>query len=404
MVFAVIGISGTALAAWLWLWLARGRFWRTDVSLPPSSGGSPSSWPSVAVIIPARNEAEILPATLPTVLAQEYPGSLHIFLVDDHSEDGTAELARELASSCRQSSKLTVVSAENLERGWTGKLWAMEQGGRAARKKGADFFLFTDADIAYSPKKLRDLVEKARDEELDLVSLMVRLRTDTFWERLLIPAFVYFFAMIYPFTWVNGAGKGTAAAAGGCLLVRRRALEDSGSLKAIAGELIDDCSLARRIKQRGRPDGGKIWLGLARETASLRPYDNLGEIWQMVSRTAFVQLRYSYTLLLGTVVGLAVVFLVPPLALAGGLLGLVLAPQPLLLPAGLTAALGAAGWALMSRTYLPMVRWYRIRPLVALTLPLAAALYALMTLDSARRFWRRRGGLWKGRTYIAETG
>lgn len=404
MLLAALVISGMALLAWLWLWLAHGRFWSTEVRLPlRSSDDAGASWPSVGVVIPARNEAEILPETLPTVLSQDYPGRFQVFLVDDHSEDGTGETARSIARSLDQSERLTVVSAEPLEAGWTGKLWAMEQGVRAARKTGVDYLLFTDADIAYTPQKLCRLVEKARKDDLDLVSLMVRLRTATFWEKGLIPAFVYFFAMIYPFSWVNTAEKGVAAAAGGCLLARRQALENAGGLAPIAGALIDDCSLARQLKQGGRPGGGRIWLGLAQEAASLRPYDSLGEIWKMVSRTAFVQLHYSYLLLAGTLVGLALVFLVPPLAAAGGLLGLFLAPAKGAAELLLTA-FGLGAWALMARTYLPMVRLYRIRPLAALTLPLAAALYTLMTLDSALRFRRGRGGLWKGRTYVAEAG
>lgn len=391
--------SGLSLLIWLHLWLGRGHYWKTVQPLPSGpAAGEGCRRPSVGVVIPARNEADLLPQTLPTVLEQEYPGPFHVFLVDDHSRDGTGEVARQIARTLNLEERLTVVEAEPLAAGWTGKLWALEQGVRAGRGIDAEFLLFTDADIAHARDTLRRLTEKASSDQADLVSLMALLRVETFWERLLIPAFVYFFAMIYPFRWVNDPRRTIAAAAGGCVLVRSKALERSGGLASIAGELIDDCSLAGQIKKKGRPEGGRIWLGLSREVKSLRPYDGLGEIWKMVARTAYVQLNRSPLLLSATVAGMGLVYLGPPLAFWGGVAGALLHPGAL--PWWGAALAGLAGWTVMIRTYLPMVKWFRASPSFAPFLPLTAALYTLMTLDSARRF-RRGGGSWKGRIYDA---
>ncbi len=392
--YAIAALTlGVSLLSWVVLWLSWGGFWKTDQLLsaaPPTLPGN-RPWPALKVIIPARNEADMLPETLPTLLGQEYPGPLQVCLVDDHSDDGTGEVARALARNLDQERRLTVIQAAPLQKGWTGKLWALEQGVRASRADtDSEYLLFTDADIAYGPGQLQALVAKARIEDLDLVSLMVLLRVKTFWERLLIPAFVYFFAMLYPFKWVNDPGKRTAAAAGGCVLLRRQALERSGGLAPIAGALIDDCTLARQIKDRGAEDGGRIWLGLTGEVKSLRPYQTLEEIWTMVARTAFVQLHYSYLLLLGTVAGMLLLYLAPPLGAAA---------SPAAGPRWGIVLPGLAAWLLMIRTYLPMLKLYRVSPWLAPLLPMTAALYTAMTLDSARRFRRGKGGLWKGRTY-----
>ncbi|MBD2104901.1 glycosyltransferase [Leptolyngbya sp. FACHB-261] len=361
-------LAAISALAWLWLLLFRGQFWRCDQHLEPSefsaseSTNESKTWPSVCAIVPARNEADVLPQTLPTLLQQDYPGPFQIILVDDRSEDGTGEVARSLDSNGR----LKVIQTEPLPSGWTGKLWAMHQGVAQAQ---AEFLLFTDADIAHSPQSLRTLVSKAQKEKLDLVSLMVLLRVQTFWERLLIPAFVFFFQKLYPFRWANNPARATAAAAGGCVLLRCQSLMQAGGLQTISGALIDDCALAALIKR----SGGRVWLGLTRDVLSLRPYDTLSEIWNMVARTAFTQLDYSPWLLTGTVLGMVLLYLIPVLTLGS--------------------------WLLMSLAYWPTVRLYGSSPWWAFTLPLAGLLYTAMTIDSALRHWSGRGGAWKGRTY-----
>lgn len=362
-------LGGLSLLVWLGLVLGRGGFWRPGPWLPPAAANH--RWPAVAVVIPARNEAAMLPRTLPGVLGQNYPGELRIVLVDDHSDDATADAARALDRQGR----LSVLAAPPLPPGWTGKLWALQQG---VESSDAAFLLFTDADIAHSPDLLRRLVARALADDLDLVSVMARLRAESIWERLLIPAFVYFFALLYPFRRVNDPRRPIAAAAGGCLLVRRAALERSGGLAAIAGELIDDCALARRIKGHGRASGGRLWLGLDAHVCSLRAYQGLEDVWSMVARTAYVQLNYSPWRLAGTVLAMLLVFAGPPLAAVAG------------------SGPGLAGWLLMAGSYAPMLRVYRVSLWHAPLLPLIALLYVLMTVDSARR-----GGGWKGRRYRA---
>ncbi|MER7759022.1 glycosyltransferase [Streptomyces sp. NPDC097619] len=378
-----------SLAVWIWLLLARGMFWRTDVRLPPRT--APEVWPSVAVVVPARDEAEVLPRSLPTLLAQDYPGRAEVILVDDGSTDGTGELAVRLAAA-GDGLPLRVVSPGEPPAGWTGKLWALRHGIALARScpVGApEYLLLTDADIAHEPDSLRELVAAARSADLDLVSQMARLRVASGWERLIVPAFVYFFAQLYPFRWVNRPGGRTAAAAGGCVLLRTAAAERAGVPDRIRQAVIDDVSLARAV----RDSGGRIWLGLADRVESVRPYRGLGELWRMVSRSAYAQLRHNPLLLLGTVVGLALVYLVPPVALVVGLSS----------GAGAAAWAGGAAWALMAASYLPMLRYYRQPPLTAPLLPLTALLYLLMTVDSAVRHYRGQGAAWKGRTYARPT-
>ncbi|MDX3097650.1 glycosyltransferase [Streptomyces sp. ME01-24h] len=383
-------VTGVSLLAWVWLLLAQGLFWRTDVRLP-AVVAEPRQWPDVAVVVPARDEAEVLPRSLPTVLAQRYPGRAEVVLVDDGSTDGTGDVARALAGRA-DGLPLRVVTPGPVPEGWTGKLWAVRQGIEAAGSPDScgspgspEFLLLTDADIAHGPHSLRHLVAAALDNDLDMVSQMARLRVATAWERLVVPAFVYFFAQLYPFRRVNRPRARTAAAAGGCVLIRRTAAERAGVPDAIRHAVIDDVALARAVKR----SGGRIWLGLADEVDSVRPYPGLGQLWRMVSRSAYAQLRHSPVLLAGTVLGLLLVYVLPPLAAIGG----AAAGDP-----GLCAT-GAAAWVLMCGTYLPMLRYYRQPPWPAVLLPFTAVLYLLMTVDSAVQHARGRGAAWKGRTY-----
>lgn len=371
-----------SLLAWVWLTLFQGFFWRTDIRLPP--GPAPGDWPSVVIVVPARNEAAVLPGSLPTLLAQRYPGPARVVLVDDGSDDGTGGAARALARE-HGGLPLTVTGPGDPGPGWTGKLWAVRHGVRLAGD--AEFVLLTDADIAHAPDSLAGLVSAALSARLDLVSQMARLRVRTRWERLIVPAFVYFFGQLYPFRWINDPRSRTAASAGGCVLVRREALERAGVPDSIRQAVIDDVALARAVKN----SGGRIWLGLAERVDSVRPYPRLGELWRMVSRSAYAQLRHSVPLLAGTVLGLALVYLVPPFALVAGALS----------GHWGAATAGGAAWALMAGTYVPMLRHYGQPVWAAPLLPFTAALYLLMTVDSAVQHHRGRGAAWKGRTYPA---
>lgn len=382
-------ISLLSLAIWLGLWLAWGQFWRTDQLLEDDNELLDLEiWPTVAVVIPARNEADLLPTTLRSHFQQDYPGQQIVILVDDHSTDGTAQVARQIAQKVGKSEQLTAIAAEPLPPGWTGKLWALDQGTKRAASldPAPDYLLLTDADIDHDPLTLRRLVARAQRQNLSLVSAMVRLRCTTMWEQWLIPAFVFFFQKLYPFPWVNDATKPIAAAAGGCILIRRDVLAEIGGIAAIREALIDDCALAQAVKAGGQR---AIWLGLSSETVSLRPYPSLESIWTMVARTAYTQLRYSPWLLIGTLVGMFWVYGVPPLAT---ILGLAIA-QPAI------ALVGLATWLLMARLYWPTLRFYDCPPWLALALPAISTLYAFMTLDSARRHWQGQGGAWKGRVY-----
>ncbi|MEU9399882.1 glycosyltransferase [Streptomyces sp. NPDC048242] len=379
---AILWTAVASLVVWCWLLLGQGFFWRTDVRLPPRR--EPDAWPSVCVVVPARDEAEVLPVSLPSLLAQDYPGRAEVFLVDDGSTDGTGELAREL-SRLRGGLPLTVTSPGEPPPGWTGKLWAVRHGIALARAREPEYLLLTDADIAHAPDSLRALVAAAGTGGFDLVSQMARLRVASPWERLVVPAFVYFFAQLYPFRWIGRQGGRTAAAAGGCVLLRADAAERARIPDAIRQAVIDDVALARAV----RGSGGRIWLGLADRVDSVRPYPRLGDLWRMVSRSAYAQLRHNPLLLLGTVAGLALVYLVPPGALmAGAVLGDAAA-----------TAVGAAAWAVMAATYVPMLRYYRQPLWLAPLLPFTAFLYLLMTVDSAVQHYRGRGAAWKGRTY-----
>ncbi|MGW0694370.1 glycosyltransferase [Streptomyces sp. NPDC002738] len=381
---AVAWIAVGSLAAWMWLLLGQGFFWRTDQRLPRRT--APDDWPSVAIVVPARDEADMLPVSLPSLLAQDYPGAAEVILVDDCSKDGTGDLARAL--SVRYGGlPVTVVSPGEPEPGWTGKLWAVRHGISLARARepAPEYLLLTDADIAHEPDSLRELVAAARSGGFDLVSQMARLRVASAWERLVVPAFVYFFAQLYPFRWVNRATARTAAAAGGCVLLRTAAAERARVPESIRQAVIDDVSLARAVQR----SGGRIWLGLTERVDSVRPYPRLADLWRMVSRSAYAQLRHNPLLLIGTVLGLALVYLAPPVTLAAGLLG----GDP---PA---AWAGGAAWVLMAGTYMPMLSFYRQSLWLAPMLPFTAVLYLLMTVDSALQHYRGRGAAWKGRTY-----
>ncbi|MBL6615003.1 MAG: glycosyltransferase [Reyranella sp.] len=367
-----------SLAVWLYMLLARGGFWLArehDDDVAP-----PTHWPSVVAVVPARNEADVIARSIGSLLAQDYPGPFRVVLVDDGSSDGTAAVAKTIASARR----LDVLAGIELPAGWTGKLWALEQGVRHAQSQAGtggdpvDYFLLTDADIGHASDNLRQLVARAEREGRVQVSLMAELSCVGWAERFLIPAFVYFFQMLYPFGWVGRSDRRTAAAAGGCTLVQRQALERAGGIAAIRSEIIDDCALARRLKQQG-----PIWLGLTRRATSLRPYGGFLKIGRMISRSAYAQLGYSPVALAGTIVGMALIYVAPPLLA--------------LFAEGPARWLGLAAWLIMAVTFQPMLRFYRRSPLWGLALPAIGAAYAGFTLQSALDFWRGCGGLWKGR-------
>jgi hopene-associated glycosyltransferase HpnB len=376
-------IGALSLVVWLVLWLRHGGFWRTRTVPPPAYDGP---WPAIVAVIPARDEADGIAGTIASLLTQDYRGRISVVLVDDESTDGTAAIARTAAEAAHAGERLTIVAGEPRPPGWTGKMWAVAQGVRraAAIDPGARYLLLTDGDIRHGPRNLAQLVARAEAGALDLVSLMVRLRCVSRAERLLIPAFVFFFALLYPFAWVNDPDRPTAAAAGGCMLLRRAALDRIGGMARIKGALIDDCALAAAIKPNGA-----IWLGLTDEAHSLRVYGDVGEIWRMIARSAYTQLDHSPLKLAGTVAGLALTFLAPPLlALFGH---------------DEARAFGLAAWIVMAGCYAPILRFYR-RPLAwAPLLPLVALVYLGATLDSARRHVQGKGGAWKGR-FQAERG
>ncbi|WP_432261208.1 glycosyltransferase [Cupriavidus sp. TMH.W2] len=367
-------LSLLSLVVWLVLIFARAGFWR--VRKPPAAA-APAHWPEVVAIIPARNEAEVIGRAVAGMLGQRYPGRLALVVVDDHSQDGTADIARAAAAATARPQGLTVIGARALPAGWSGKVWAQSEGLAAADRIApqARYVWLTDADIWHGPGVLAALVARAEDERRDLVSLMVRLRCESAWERLIVPAFVFFFAKLYPFSRVRDARSRVAAAAGGCMLASRAALARIGGFAAIRGELIDDCSLAARIKP-----GGAIRLDLADDSVSLRPYDDWRSLWDMIARSAYTQLRYSPLLLAGAVAGMVLTYLVPPVLAIGWRLW----------PAWLA-------WGAMTVAYLPMLREYRQPAWLAPLLPVTALFYLGATIDSARRYWLRRGGQWKGR-------
>jgi hopene-associated glycosyltransferase HpnB len=382
-----LAIGVAALGAWIYLVAARGGFWRARAWEDDDASPEPAAWPHVVAVVPARNEAKMLPDTLASLLRQDYPGRFGVVLVDDHSEDATADVARAVARLPQSWHPLTIVPAAALPQGWTGKLWAVRQG--IERAAGApdqpDHLLLTDADIAYEPDAVRRLVAHALARDLVLMSLMVELHCDSLAEKSLVPAFVFFFQMLYPFAWVDDPHRATAAAAGGCMLVRHDALRRAGGIDAIRGALVDDCALARVLKPIG-----PISLGLTRKVRSRRPYPGFGDIRHMVSRSAYDQLHCSPLLLAGTVAGMALVYLAPP-ALA-------------VLASGPARLVGIAAWVLMAGAFQPMLRFFRRSPLWGFALPAIAAAYVAFTLDSAYQHARGRGGLWKGRVHAGASG
>ena len=385
MITIVLTLTFISLITWLFLLLFWGQFWRVNHQLETNKSVIEKPLPTVCIIVPARNEANVIPISLRSLLLQDYTGNFTIFLVDDQSSDGTANFAQGVAYAVDKSDKLQIVSSASLPTGWTGKLWAMAQGVEKASELTPDYFLLTDADIQHDISNLRRLVAKAESQNLDLVSIMVRLRCQSFWEQLLIPAFVFFFQKLYPFSWVNNPIKTTAAAAGGCILIRRESLNRIGGLQIIRQALIDDCSLAKAVKS----NHGKIWLGLSTSTISLRPYDSLKTIWNMVARSAYTQLNYSPVLLVGSLLGITLVYLLPPI---GIILGVLLGNCPITL-------VSFTAYLLMTFAYLPIIRFYKCPAIFAFSLPIIAFLYTLMTVDSALRHWQGRGGEWKGRVY-----
>jgi hopene-associated glycosyltransferase HpnB len=375
----LLALGVLTFAIWLYLLLGHGRFWRVSRHLPSKLLKQRSAY-RIAIIVPARNEAEVIGRTITSLLNQRGDNSIHIFLVDDGSTDGTADIARQTAAQSNQSSLLTIIQAQPLAAGWTGKLWALQQGIERAREFNPDFFLLTDADILHGKDNLSRLVAIAESGPYDLASFMVKLHCETLAEKFLIPAFVFFFLKLYPPAWIADRRHKTAGAAGGAILIRPQALDQAGGIAAIRNEIIDDCALAKRVKN----SGGKIWLGLTENTVSLRAYNTFSEIERMIARTAFNQLKHSALMLLAALAGLAAMYLLPLILLASrDFLPMVLALN---------------AWVLMICAYLPMVRFYRLNPLWALTLPFAAIFYMAATIDSAIQFWSGRGGEWKGRS------
>ena len=382
----LIWLGAGSLAAWSYLVFCNRRFWQGDQRLRAEAPANDAlaKWPAVVALVPARNEADVVERTLHSLLAQDYPGELQIVLLDDHSDDGTGDVARRLARDHPAGSKLRVVETEDMPGGWVGKMWAVHAGIRVAEARWPEspYLHLTDADVEHDPGNLRAMVYKAEAEGLDLVSLMVMLHCETHWEKLLIPAFVYFFQMLYPFPRINDPRSRVAGAAGGCMLVRAESLRRAGGIESIRGEIIDDCALAAALKSVGR-----IWVGLSDTERSVRPYSGLGEIWTMVARSAYTQLRHSAWLLAITVVGMALVFLSPPLV-------------ALSFPAhGNTWAtlLAGSAWLAMAWTFRPSALRYRRPAAFGLVLPAAALLYLGMTLDSARRHRIGLASRWKGR-------
>ena len=378
MIDALYIATSLALAIWIYLLAFRDGFWRADQVL---AGSTDASGPRVVAVVPARNEADGIERAVDSLLRQDYRPPLTVVLVDDESDDETATIARKAARRCDAEDRLVIIPGASRPAGWTGKMWAVSQGVDAASMLAPDYLLLTDADIAHDRANLRALVAQAERGRYDLVSLMVRLHCRSFAERLLIPAFVFFFQKLYPFAAVNDPNKAIAAAAGGCMLVRARALARAGGIASIRDALIDDCALARRIKA-----GGAVWLGLTGTTVSLRSYADIGPIWRMVARSAYNQLGYSPLMLIVTVIGLVVTYVTPPVAIIVGI------------ATGnwIAVALGAMVWILMAVAYRPTLRLYALSPFWAAALPVAAFLYMLMTLDSAWRHGRGRGGAWKG--------
>ena len=383
-------LAAFSLLIWMVLAFLRGAFWllrpfHDDLAKHKAL----QAWPRVVAVVPARDEAETIARSVESLARQDYRGEFQIIVVNDHSSDATEPLARASAKAASAAERIRIISGTTLPAGWTGKLWALQQGVEAAqcvvqnsqpqKDPSQSYLWFTDADIEHAPDTLTRLVSRAVTETLQLTSLMVLLQAKSFPERLLIPPFLYFFLKLYPPKWIADPKSRTAGAAGGCVLLRKDALESIGGLASIRSEVIDDCALARAVKR----NGGRIWMGLTRKSLSLRTYRTFGEIRDLIARTAYTQLEYSPLLLLATLLGLFVTYFVPVV--------LFFSPQPAVWRMSLAA------WALMAVTYLPTLRFYRQSPLWAVTLPISAAFYAYATWLSALRYRLGRGGQWKGR-------
>ncbi|HLH96288.1 MAG TPA: glycosyltransferase [Xanthobacteraceae bacterium] len=376
-------LAALSLAIWVYLLFGRGGFWlsaeRDDAPLSPDAGvPSDAPWPRVAVVIPARDEADGIAACVGSLLGQDYKGEYSIILIDDGSTDGTAAIARQAALEAGAAERLVIITGRPLPAGWTGKLWAVRQGIEAAAELAPEYLLLSDADIIYADSVLASLVARARAGSLVLTSLMVKLRCESLAELAFIPAFIFFFEMLYPFAWINRPRNATAGAAGGCMLVKTSALAKAGGIDVIRNALIDDCALARSLKAHG-----PIWLGLTQRAHSIRRYPGLSDIRHMVARSAYAQLNYSPAILAGVVAGMALTYLAPPLFA--------------LLGSGPASAMGLAAWALMAIAFQPTLRFYAVSPLWGVALPAIAFCYTLFTLDSALQYARGQGGLWKGR-------
>ena len=386
-VLATIVATLTAVT-WSYLALARGSFWRLKSARVDSSDKVGFSG-RVAAVVPARNEAAVIGPVVTSLLNQCV--AMPVFVVDDESTDGTADVAWRAAEQAGKTGALIVIQSKPLPAAWTGKLWAMHQGIERARALNPAWLMLADADVLHDAETVANLGRIASQGHYDLVSFMVKLHCESLPEKLLIPAFVYFFFMLYPPAWVRDTRRSTAGAAGGCMLVRSETLKRAGGLEATRGALIDDCSLARLLKQHG----GRLWVGLTDQSQSLRRYETFSDIERMVSRTAFNQLKHSSLLLLSTIAGMVITYLAPPLLLLSG--------------SRLALFMGAAAWAVMTMTYSTMVRYYRLNPAWALALPLAALFYLVATMHSALKYWSGSGGDWKGRaqdvhdSHITET-
>ncbi|MDX5948669.1 MAG: glycosyltransferase [Zymomonas mobilis subsp. pomaceae] len=372
MVVTLLGLL--SLSIWIGLLFFHGGFWlcleRDDRPFPKLE-----IWPDVVAVVPARNEADVIDKTIRSLLTQDYPGNFRIILVNDGSEDNTAEVAVATLQDC-QADNLVILDGKPVPSGWAGKLWAVEQGIKAAGS--VKWLWLTDADIAHKQDTLRMLVAKAEEEGLVFHSLMARLSCNNFAEWALIPAFVFFFQMLYPFRYINDPKRKVAGAAGGCMLTDRISLENAGGISSIRHAIIDDCSLGAIMKKQG-----KIRLSLTNRSLSIRPYLNFKEIGHMISRSAYAQLRYSPILLALTLIGMGIVYLIPPfLALLGH---------------GTAAWIGIAGWVMMALAFQPILHFYHRSPLWGIALPLIAAFYSGATFFSAVHVWQGRGGMWKGR-------
>jgi hopene-associated glycosyltransferase HpnB len=368
---------------WIYLIVGRGKFWLCRVRDTGREMPELQRWPAVVAVVPARNESKYISASVRSLLGQDYAGELDIIVIDDDSSDGTAANAMHAAESF-PGRQMTVIESKGPPPGWTGKLWAQNQGVAAAEKRRPEYLLLTDADIEHAPDTLTWLVRRSIAGQFVLTSLMAKLRCESLAERTHVPAFIYFFQMLFPFSWVSQSGSNTAAAAGGCMLVRADTLASAGGIASIRNALIDDCSLAAKMKTMG-----PIWLGLSDRVHSIRPYETFSDVRRMISRSAYAQLRYSPPLLAATVAGMAITFVAPPLLA--------------IFAAGLPRFLGLLAWLAMTISFLPTLRFYRLSPLWSLGLPAIAGLYLYYTLSSAYLFVKGQGGEWKGRVHADAT-